>query len=89
MKKQTLIVLLFIIILVSLSYAVYRSLSERVIITQNNVQTVYGEPQHGLIFGLCFLSGMCILGIVALILDRRFNTIDKEEEYTTLKKKLL
>jgi hypothetical protein len=43
---------------------------------ENGMQVVYGEPQHGLILGLCLLAGMCILGIVLLLMDRKDWTED-------------
>lgn len=88
MKKQTLILILIITALACLGYAIYRSTEEKIIVTQNTMQTVYGETQHGLILGLCLLAGICILSIIPLMLDRQ--QIDsKEEEPATVKKKLL
>lgn len=90
MNKQTIIVVLILSALASLAYAIYRSTGEKIITTQAGVQTVYGEPQHGLILGLCLLSGLCILSIIILLLDRpRIDPIEREEPSLREKKRLL
>jgi hypothetical protein len=70
---------LWVIALACLGYAIYRSTSERVTTTENGQQVVYGEPQHGLILGLCILAGFCILGTIPLLLDRRTNVLEEHE----------
>lgn len=90
MNKQTIIVVLLLAAVSSLAYAIYRSTGEKIITTQAGVQTIYGEPQHGLVLGLCVLSGFCILAIIALLLDRhRVETIEREETLPREKKRLL
>jgi hypothetical protein len=79
MNRQTMIVLLVLMALASVAYAIYRSTGDKTIITQGGLQTVYGEPQHGLILGLCILAGICILAIVPLLLvDRHHYEFDEK-----------
>ncbi len=92
MNKQTIIVVLLLAAVASLAYGIYRSTGEKIITTQPGVQTIYGEPQHGLILGLCILSGFCILSIIVLLLDRDrrpIDTIEREEPPLREKKRLL
>jgi ABC-type Fe3+ transport system permease subunit len=72
------IVLLVLVALASVAYGIYRSTDQKTIITQGGLQTIYGEPQHGLILGLCILAGICILAIIPLLLVDR-NHYDIEE----------
>ena len=62
---------LLVLALVALIYAVYRSTEEKVILLGPDRQTVFGEPQHGLILGLCIFAGLCVLSTVPLLLDKR------------------
>ena len=73
MNKKTMIPVLLVLILISLGYAVYRSTSSRITAIENGQQVVYGDPQHGLLFGLCVFAGFCVVGLVMLILDRGDN----------------
>lgn len=78
MNRQTMIALLLIVALASVAYAIYRSTDQKTIITQAGLQTIYGEPQHGLILGLCILAGVCILATLPLLLiDRHHYDIDE------------
>ncbi len=69
MNRKTLSLILSIATLISLGYAIYRSTDQRVTITGPGTETVYGEPQHGLLLGMCIFAGMCLLGIVLLFRD--------------------
>jgi hypothetical protein len=89
MKRQTIILLLLIAAVGLLAYAIYRSTGEQIIVTQNNVQTIYGEPQHGLILGLCILSGLCVLATIPLLLYRRDLIEEEEPPVTNFKKRPL
>lgn len=81
MNRQTVIALLLIVSLASVAYAIYRSTDQKTIITQAGLQTIYGEPQHGLILGLCILAGLCIVAILPLILvDRHHYDIDERHK---------
>ncbi|MBD0331081.1 MAG: hypothetical protein ICV66_00340 [Chitinophagaceae bacterium] len=71
MDRRTFSLLLVIIAILSIAYAVYRSTAERITIQEGTKQTVYGEPQHGLVLGLCILAGLCLIGIVLLFRDNR------------------
>ena len=71
MNKRTLIPVLLVLALASLVYAIYRSTEEKITLMGPDRQTVFGEPQHGLILGLCVFAGLCILSLVPLLLDKR------------------
>jgi hypothetical protein len=71
MNKRVLIPVLLIMALLSVIYAVYRSTEQKIILIAPDRQTVFGEPQHGLILGLCIFAGLCVLATVPLLLDRR------------------
>jgi hypothetical protein len=70
--KRILAVVLWVLSFVLLGYAIYRSTAIRQVIPQaNGGELVYGEPQHGLILGLCILSGLLIASSIPLLLDRQ------------------
>jgi hypothetical protein len=71
MNKRILIPTLLTISVISMAYAIYRSTSQRITLVENAQTVVYGEPQHGLVLGLCIFSGICIIGAIILFLDRR------------------
>ena len=71
MLKGILNTVLWILAIFCLGYAIYRSTAVKEIFIQGNREITYGETQHGLIFGLCFIAGLCILGSVLLILDKK------------------
>lgn len=79
---------LVIVAVVCLAYAIYRSTGEKFIITDvSGRQIFHNEPQHGLILGLCVFAGLCILGVILMVLDRR--TITTIDERTDLSKRTL
>ena len=71
MIKGILNTVLWILALFCMGYAIYRSTAIKEVKLLGNQEITMGEPQHGLIFGLCFIAGICILGSVLLILDKR------------------
>ena len=71
MNKRILMIVLLVVSFLSISYAVYRSTALRITVVENGHEVVYGEPQHGLILGLCIFSGICIICAIVLLLDRR------------------
>jgi hypothetical protein len=71
MNRRTLIPVLLVVALASLVYAIYRSTEEKVTLLGPDRQTVFGEPQHGLILGLCIFAGLCVVSLVPLLLDKR------------------
>jgi ABC-type Fe3+ transport system permease subunit len=82
------IVLLVLVALASVAYGIYRSTDQKTIITQGGLQTIYGEPQHGLILGLCILAGICILAIIPLLLvDRNHYDIEERARETSERKR--
>jgi hypothetical protein len=84
MNKRTLALVLLILPVLSIGYAVYRSTAEVITVVENTRQVTYGEPQHGLILGLCIFAGICLISAVLLLLDDN-RRIEKEDNYTTTK----
>jgi len=79
LNRKTFSLILLIASLVSLGYAIYRSTDRRVSISNAGTETVYGEPQHGLLLGMCIFAGICLLGIVLLFRD---NPVEADREVT-------
>jgi hypothetical protein len=71
MNKRIVIPVLLVMALISVIYAIYRSTEQKITLIGPDRQTVFGEPQHGLILGLCIFAGICVLATVPLLLDRR------------------
>ena len=79
--KRALVIILWVLALALLGYAIYRSTAVReTLVTQTGREIVYGEPQHGLILGLCILAGLCIASSIPLLLDRRGDVLSEERE---------
>jgi len=83
MNKRTITIALWIVALIALVYAIYRSTNERITVVENGREIVYGEPQHGLILGLCIFASLCILSSVFLLLDKH----EAKDEKTTISKR--
>ena len=78
--KRALVIILFVMALALLGYAIYRSTAVReTYVTQTGREVTYGEPQHGLILGLCILAGLCIVSTIPLLLDRRGDVFDDRD----------
>jgi multisubunit Na+/H+ antiporter MnhB subunit len=71
MNKKALALVLFIVALLAVGYAIYRSTATTVTTVTNGQSVVYGEPQHGLTLGLCLFAGMCVIGAVLLYMDEK------------------
>ena len=70
MNRRSFIILLLIAAVASIAYAIYRSVEYKVVLMADTRQTVYGEPQHGLLLGLCVFAASCLIGAVMLIMDK-------------------
>lgn len=70
MNKRIYIPVFLVLALLSVVYAIYRSTDQRVTLNGIGRQVVSGEPQHGLILGLCIFAAFCVLGAVLLLLDK-------------------
>lgn len=70
MNKQTLILLLSLVAAFCLGYGIYRSLAERITTVDNGTETVYNDPQHGLILGLMIVAATCIASIIYIVTRR-------------------
>lgn len=79
MNRSILSPVLCLLALGALIYAIYRSTGEKVIDVAGARQTIYNEPQHGLILGLCIFAGLCVLGAVALLFDRNRRDVHIED----------
>ena len=84
MNKRTITIVLWVVALIAIVYAIYRSTNERITVVENGREIVYGEPQHGLILGLCIFASLCVLSSVLLLLDKHEV---KEHEKTTISKR--
>jgi hypothetical protein len=84
MNKRTITIALWVVALIAIVYAIYRSTNERITVVENGREIVYGEPQHGLILGLCIFASLCVLSSVLLLLDKHEV---KEHEKTTISKR--
>ncbi|HEU4633643.1 MAG TPA: hypothetical protein VFS22_06645 [Flavisolibacter sp.] len=83
MSKQAWIIVLLVAAVVSLAYAIYRSTMERITVVENGQQIVYGEPQHGLVLGLCLFAGFCVISAVLLVMNKE----EWRTEHKTLSKR--
>lgn len=70
MNRRTFILVLLIAAIASIAYAIYRSVEHKIILNGPNNQSVYGEPQHGLLLGLCVFAASCLMGAVLLMMDK-------------------
>lgn len=84
MNKRTITIALWIVALIAIAYAIYRSTNERITVVENGREIVYGEPQHGLILGLCVFASICVLSSILLLLNK---PEVKEHEKTTVTKR--
>jgi len=82
MNTRILVPILLILPLLLLGYAIYRSTSEVIIVAENGRQVTYGEPQHGLILGLCIFAGISLLGAVMLLVNNA-RSIGRDETVGT------
>ncbi|RYZ00784.1 MAG: hypothetical protein EOO11_00450 [Chitinophagaceae bacterium] len=82
MDKRSWTPVLLILALASIGYAIYRSTAQRIVVTEGNRVTTYGEPQDGLLLGLLILGGLSLLASVFLstLPDRRRDTVVRTEE---------
>ena len=79
MIKGILNAVLWILAIFCLGYAIYRSTAVKEVRLMGNTEITYGETQHGLIFGLLLIAGICILSSVLLILDKREVRLEDRE----------
>lgn len=84
MNRSILVPILLILPLLALGYAIYRSTAEVIITQENGRQITYGEPQHGLILGLCIFAGISLIGAIMLMIDSWRNR-GREDNFTTTK----
>lgn len=84
MNKRALAWILLIIPVLAIAYAVYRSTAEVIITEENGRQITYGEPQHGLILGLCIFAATCLMGAIWLMVDD-WKRLGRDDSITTTK----
>jgi hypothetical protein len=71
MDRRIMAPILLGLAIIALIYAVYRSVGETIVITDPTRQTIYGNPQHGLVLGLCIFAGICVAAAVSCLPRRR------------------
>lgn len=76
MNRQSIILLLILLAAGSIGYAIYRSTTATITQMENGRQVVYGQPMHGLMLGLCFFAGTCLIAII-LLLDKPDSKTDE------------
>jgi hypothetical protein len=82
MNKKTLIPVLLLLAIIAIGYAVYKGTAVTMTTIEAGRTIVYGQPQHGLLLGLCLFAGACILGAVLLVLDDRFGVANADGQAT-------
>ena len=83
MNKRTLIPILLILAVIIIGYAVYKGTAVTLTTIEAGRTIVYGQPQHGLMLGLCLFAGACVLGAVLLTLDERFRITNTDGQTGT------
>jgi hypothetical protein len=90
MTRRNLIPVFLVLAILAVGYAVYRSAATRITEVAGGRTTVYGEPQHGLLFGLCVFAGLCLVATALLFIERpeRGERLDAKQDYqsTTTRK---
>jgi hypothetical protein len=83
MNKRTLIPILLTLAVIIIGYAVYKGTAVTMTTIEAGRTIVYGQPQHGLMLGLCLFAGACVLGAVLLSLDERFRITNSDGQTAT------
>lgn len=83
MNKKTLIPVLLLLAVIAVVYAVYKGAAVTITTIETGRTIIYGQPQHGLMLGLCLFAGACVLGAVLLTLDERFRITNSDGQATT------
>ena len=71
MNKRTLVPVLLFLAIIAIGYAVYKGTAVTMTTIEAGRTVVYGQPQHGLMLGLCLFAGACILGATLLVFGDR------------------
>ena len=71
MNKRILIPVLLFLAVIAIVYAVYKGTAVTMTTIETGRTMVYGQPQHGLMLGLCLFAGACVLGASLLAMDER------------------
>ena len=79
MNRRILVPILLLLAIFSLVYGIYRSTDQRVTTIANGREVVTGEPQHGLILGMCVFAGLCILAVARLWEDSPAHRVTQTE----------
>ena len=79
MNRRIFVPILLVLALFSIIYAVYRSTDQRITTIANGREVVTGEPQHGLILGMCLFAGACILAVARLWEDNPVHRVTHAE----------
>jgi len=83
MNKRTLIPVLLVLAIIAIGYAVYKGTAVTMTTIEAGRTVVYGQPQHGLMLGLCLFAGACVLGTALLVFDDRFRITNTDAQPTS------
>jgi len=83
MNKRILVPALLLLAVIAIGYAVYKGTAVTMTTIEAGRTIVYGQPQHGLMLGLCLFAGACILGAALLVLDDRSRVGNSDVQATT------
>ncbi len=79
MNRRIFVPILLLLAIFSLIYGIYRSTDQRITTIANGREVVTGEPQHGLILGMCLFAGACILAAARLWEDSPMHRVTHTE----------
>jgi len=77
MNKRTFAIVLALLAVFAIGYAIYKGTAPTITTIETGRTIVYGQPQHGLMLGLCVFAGLCVLGASLLFMDDRRNISDE------------
>ena len=78
MNKRTLIPVFLLLAIITIGYAVYKGTAVTMTTLEAGRTIVYGQPQHGLMLGLCLFAGACVLGAALLLVDDRLRVTNTD-----------
>lgn len=83
MNKRTLIPILLLLAIIAIGYAVYKGTAVTMTTIEAGRTIVYGQPQHGLLLGLCLFAGACVLGTAILLVDDRLRITNTDGQVSS------
>ena len=83
MNKKTLVPVFLLLAIIAIGYAVYKGTAVTMTTIEAGRTIVYGQPQHGLMLGLCLFAGACIVGAALLMLEDRYKVTNTDAQTTS------